>query len=81
MLYSTQSGVKLYKLVPADLVAEPFQLRHLNGKVLMNIQAAGQWTTARLHALLNSQRVCDLVSEAFGADAYVGTRCIGSTEA
>lgn len=81
MLYSTQCGVKLYQLDPADLVAKPFQLRHLNGTVLMDIQADGEWTAERLHALLNSQHACDMVNEAFGADAYVGTRCIGSTEA
>jgi hypothetical protein len=81
MLYSTQSGVKLYKLVPADLVAKPFQLRHLDGKVLMDVQANGEWTIQRLNDLLNNQNTCYLVSEAFGADAYIGTRCIGSTEA
>lgn len=74
MLYSTQSGVKLYKLVPADLVAKPFQLRHLDGTVLMDVQANGEWTIQRLNDLLNNQHACDLVSEAFGPRRHSSCR-------
>lgn len=88
MIYPTRCGVKI---VPArdgllsvsadtpDLI-RPLILRDLAGSPLLEIPADGAWTIERLVDLLDSARACECVTEAFGADAFIGTEWIGGTE-
>jgi hypothetical protein len=86
--HPTHSGVKVVPvrdgIAPAngsaDHAAQPFILRDLAGATLFEIPPDGKWTLERVLELLNGHRACECVSEAFGADAYIGTQWIGSTE-
>ncbi|WP_196494197.1 hypothetical protein [Burkholderia stagnalis] len=83
MIYPTRSGVKLYfdmaDVPPAD-IEQPLFVRDLCGRTLAEIPSNGAWTLDSLVAQLNELRVRECVSDAGGADAYLGAFWIGSTE-
>lgn len=84
---ATRCGVKILKsqrieekMAAVELSDMPLKLFHLDGTLLMEIAADRDWTVERVNAILDGERACELVSEAFGGDAYIGTKWIGSTE-
>ncbi|WGS45765.1 hypothetical protein LFL97_23955 [Burkholderia sp. JSH-S8] len=83
MIYVTSAGVKLYfdmgDVPPAD-AEQPLFVRDLCGRTLVEIPSNGAWTLDGLVAQLNEPRVRQCVSDAGGADAYLGAFWIGSTE-
>ncbi|WP_185673640.1 hypothetical protein [Burkholderia stagnalis] len=82
MIYLTSSGVKVFDVTgvpPAD-VEQPLFVRDLCGQTLAEIPSTGAWTLDGLIAQLNEPRVRQCVSDAGGADAYLGAFWIGSTE-
>ncbi|KVD94674.1 hypothetical protein WS63_03265 [Burkholderia stagnalis] len=64
---------------PAD-IEEPLFVRDLCGRTLAEIPSNGAWTLDTLVAQLSEPRVRECVSDAGGADAYLGAFWIGSTE-
>ncbi len=82
MFYGTNSGVKVFELddVPQSEVDKPLDVRNLLGETLVVIPAVGSWTLKHLIAKLSASDVIDRVAEAGGADAYLGSHWVGSTE-
>lgn len=58
--------------------SDPFEIRSLQGKVLISIPATTPWTHEGLVEAVSQHR--DLIDDAFGADYYLGTQWVGSTE-
>ncbi len=56
-----------------------FELRALNGAVLKTIVPNEPWTHTRLVRVLADLQ--PIIDEAFGADVFVGTKFIGTTQA
>ena len=84
MINPTNSGVKLYfdmAAVPVADIEQPLFVRDLCGRTLAEIPSNGVWTLDSIVAQLNAPRVREYVSDAGGADAYLGACWIGSTEA
>jgi hypothetical protein len=84
---ATRCGVKILtpqgvegKMADAELSDKPLKLFHLDGTLLMEIAADRHWTVERVKAILDADRACELVSAAYGGDAYIGSGWIGSTE-
>lgn len=88
MIFATHSGVKICPTASGTLLIDsmagdatkPLTLRDLAGKTLLEIAAAGEWTLERVVELLSDPSACKSVSDAYGADAYIGSQWIGSTE-
>ena len=88
MIYPTRCGVKIVPPIAGRLqadgsaadVIQPLILRNLAGVTLLEIPADGAWTIERVVDLLDSPRACECVTEAFGANAFIGSEWIGGTE-
>ena len=83
MIDGTPCGVKIARrrdgTIAADLT-RPLIVRDLVGNSLFEVATDGEWTLERIVQLLGEERACRSVSEAFGADAFIGPEWIGSTE-
>ncbi len=88
MIYPTRCGVKIVPATDGLLTVSadstdavpPLILRDLAGSALLEVPADGAWTIERLVGLLGSPRACECVTEAFGADVFIGKEWIGGTE-
>ncbi|HHV7525716.1 TPA: hypothetical protein ACUNF5_007297 [Burkholderia orbicola] len=74
--------MKLFDLtsVPDFDRVKPLSVRDLSGRCLVEAPATGVWTLDSLIARLGDGDVCEAVTEAYGADVYVGLSWVGSTE-
>lgn len=86
-IQSTACGVKILapehvheKMAGAGLSEKSLRICHLGGPLLMEVAAESEWTLERVLAILDSARACEVVKDAYGGDAYIGTDWIGSTE-
>lgn len=82
MIYGTNSGVKVFDLtsVPDVDRMKPLFVRDLSGRCLVEIPVTGAWTLDSLIVRLSDGDVCEAVTEAYGADVYVGLSWVGGTE-
>ncbi|MDD1493973.1 MULTISPECIES: hypothetical protein [Burkholderia] len=82
MFYGTTSGVKVFDLagLPEADLAEPLSVRDLCGRALVEFPSIDAWTLDGVIARLSDVQVREIVLEAGGADAFLGSSWIGGTE-